>query len=149
MIMFQLNRIPKPRYMLMALLLVASVAVGACSGSTGEVITDIQWEWTELVETEPASQSLVPTPELYTLLLKPDGTLNIQADCNMVGGSYTRDGNSLTIELGPSTMVYCGDQSLDQHYLELLSRVERYAVADGQLVLSLRDGAGTMTFDQK
>jgi hypothetical protein len=66
-------------------------------------ITGITWRWAELVETAPAAQSVVPNPESYTLILQSDGTLNIQADCNVAGGSYTLEGDALTIELGPST----------------------------------------------
>lgn len=66
----------------------------------------------------------------------------------MVKGSYTLDGGSLTIELGPSTMAFCGEQSLDLLYLELLSNVESYTIEEGQLVLELKDGAGRMTFNE-
>ena len=66
---------------------------------------------------------------------------------NPVGGSYTLDGSSLTILLGPSTMAFCGEQSLDLFYLGFLSTVDSYAVKDGQLVLELKDGAGQMTFN--
>ena len=132
-----------------SLLLLISISVGACGGlsSTGP-ITDITWQWTEWVETEPASQSLVPDSENYSLLLSSDGSLSIKADCNMVKGSYTLDGGSLTIELGPSTMAFCGEQSLDLLYLELLSNVESYTIEEGQLVLELKDGAGRMTFNE-
>ncbi len=111
-------------------------------------VTGITWQWTELVETAPAAQSLVPNPGNYTLILQPDGYLNIKADCNVVGGSYTLDGDALTIELGPSTRAYCGEQSLDQLYLDLLGSVDGYTVQDGRLVLSLQDGAGRMTLDR-
>jgi heat shock protein HslJ len=102
----------------------------------------------ELVETEPASQSVVPDPKNYTLLLGSDGSLSIKADCNMVGGSYSLDGNTLTIELGPSTIAFCGEESLDQLFLGFLSNVESYTIENGQLVLKLKDGAGQMTFNQ-
>ncbi len=111
-------------------------------------ITSITWQWAELVETAPTAQSVVPNPENYTLLFQPDGSLSINADCNGVGGSYTLEGDSLTIELGPSTMAFCGEQSLDQQYLELLGSVDSYTVQDGRLVLNLQDGAGRMTLDQ-
>jgi heat shock protein HslJ len=115
----------------------------------GASITGITWQWTELVESAPAAQSVVPNPEDYTLLLQPDGTLSIKADCNGVGGSYTLEGDFLTIALGPSTMAYCGEQSLDHQYLGLLDSVDSYAVQDGRLVLSLQNGTGRMTLDQE
>jgi heat shock protein HslJ len=112
------------------------------------VITGVEWQWTGLVETMPAAQSVVPDPENYTLLLQPDGALHIKADCNVVGGSHTLEGDSLVIALGPSTMAYCGDQLLDQQYLELLSNVDGYGIEDGQLVLKLQADAGRMIFSK-
>ncbi len=106
------------------------------------------WQWSSLVETEPAAQSVVPHPENYTLVFQPDGALDIQADCNEVRGSYIQEGNALTIELGPSTMAYCGEQSSDQQYLDLLGRVSSYTVENERLVLNLEDGAGKMMFDR-
>jgi heat shock protein HslJ len=147
--MFKLNHLLKYSHIVAVSLLLPFVFATACSGQTaGKDIIDITWQWAGLVETEPAAQSVVPDPENYTLILRPDGTLNIKADCNMVGGSYTLDGNSLTIELGPSTMAFCGEQSLDQQYLELLGRVASYTIENGRLVLNLENGAGKMLFDK-
>ena len=144
-----LPKISKSNYFYtISLLLLVSISMAACGGAPStEPITDITWQWAEMVETEPASQSLVPNPENYTLLLLSDGNLNIKADCNMVGGSYTLDGSALTVLLGPSTLAYCGDESLDQFYLGFLGNVGSYVVEDGQLVLELKDGAGQMTFN--
>ena len=92
------------------LLFIISIAVGGCeTKSQLEPITDITWQWAELVETEPGSQSLIPDSESYTMLLSSDGSLSIKADCNMVNGSYILDDSSLTIELGPSTLAFCGE----------------------------------------
>ncbi len=109
-------------------------------------IQDVIWQWTDLVETQPASQSVVPNPENYTIVFSNDGIAQIQADCNMVTGSYTEEGDQLTIELGPSTMAFCGDDSLDQQYLGLLITVGSYALEDGRLKLQLIEGSGSMGF---
>ena len=37
-------------------------------------IQNIEWQWVELVENNPAAQSVVPDPENYTLALFDDGT---------------------------------------------------------------------------
>lgn len=119
---------------------------GVVSNAT---ITDKQWQWTEFVQMGSPSQLIVPKPEIYTLLLKSDGMLNARVDCNIVGGSYILNENSLTIKVVTSTMAYCGDQSLDKKYLELLNLVESYKDMEGNLELYLRDNSGTMTFKQK
>jgi heat shock protein HslJ/uncharacterized protein YraI len=99
-------------------------------------IIDITWQWTDLVETDPASQSVVPNPEDYTIVFRADGTVNIQADCNMVQGTYFQEGSALIIELGPSTMAFCGDDSQDQLYLEFLDQVSSFGMQAGQLKLA-------------
>jgi heat shock protein HslJ len=148
--MFHKNLQPKIIQITSVMLLISLISVALAAFSSLKVeasITEKPWQWVGLVETNPASQSVVPDPENYTLLFSPDGSLNIVADCNMAGGSYALDGSSLTIELGPSTMAFCGEQSLDYLYLALLSNVESYAVEDGQLVLELKDSAGNMFFE--
>ena len=92
------------RYIVTILLLVAAVMLlAACSSSSGdapeevpvEEIQDITWEWTELIENNPAAQSVVPDPENYTLTFFADGTVAMKVDCNSGNGSYTVDGNKI------------------------------------------------------
>jgi heat shock protein HslJ len=123
------------------------VASPAWAQSPGE-ITGIQWQWAELTETEPASQSLVPDPENYVLILNADGSANIKADCNLVSWTYTLDGNSLSFNtLGPSTLAFCGEESLDQQYLDLLGKGGTVSLEGDRLILELNDNAGRMVFN--
>jgi heat shock protein HslJ len=108
----------------------------------------IQWQWAELTETEPASQSLVPDPEDYVLILNADGSASLKADCNQVQWTYTLDGSDLTFNtLGPSTLAYCGDDSLDQLFLTKLGVGGSVSIEDERLVLELNENAGRMVFD--
>jgi len=136
------------RLKMIGLVIIPLLIVACSSLKTDQSLTEIDWQWIEMVETEPASQSLVPHPENYTLQLLSDGTINIKADCNMASGSYKLESGGLTIELGPTTLAYCGDESLDHLFLGFLSNVERYTVENGQLVLELQGGAGQMTFSR-
>ena len=70
-------------------------------------------------------------PENYTLIFKDDDTFSGQADCNQISGTYSQEGG-FTFTIGPSTMAFCGEESLDQQFIELLDGV----VAGGP------DGAG-------
>ena len=147
--MFKVNQ-PSKYIQIISLILLISVSLAACSSSSSaDAITDTTWQWVGLIETSPAAQSVVPDSENYTLLLGSDGSLSIKADCNMVGGSYVLDGSSLTIELGPTTTAFCGEESLDVQYLELLGNGESYSVENDQLVLELKDGAGRMLFEKE
>lgn len=102
---------------------------------------DTRWLWTDLVETAPAGQSVVPNSENYVLVFRADGTLNIQADCNSVIGQYQVDGDQVSIQLGPSTMAFCGEESLDQLFLSTLSSVTTGALEGDRIFLSTFDGA--------
>ena len=61
-------------------------------------------------------------PENYTIVFNADGTLMGKADCNNFSGTYSQQ-NGFKITLGPSTMAFCGETSLDSQYLQLLSNV--------------------------
>lgn len=71
----------------------------------------------------------------------------MRVDCNSVSWSYTLEGSSLHFDtLGPGTMAYCGDESLDRRYLGLLGNTVTYVLADGMLYLNLEMDAGNMIF---
>ena len=111
-------------------------------------IVNIVWQWADLVETEPAAQSVVPGRELYTVIFRPDGLANLQADCNFLNVTYAVDGSNLVFDLfGPSTLAFCGEDSLDQQFLSLLGQVVSFNQEDGRLKLGLADEAGFMSFD--
>jgi heat shock protein HslJ len=115
---------------------VAATPEEAIQTTSLESILDISWQWLELVETEPASQSIVPDPENYTLIFREDGIAEIKADCNQVGATYTQQGNALIITLGPSTMAACGEDSLDQQFLATLDQVNSFGMLAGDLKLT-------------
>ncbi len=130
------------------LLVGAGQAAAPAWAQSASEITGIQWQWAQLVETEPAAQSVVPDPENYVLVLLADGTASLKADCNMVSWTYTLDGTSLTFNtLGPSTLAFCGEDSLDQKFLEMLGKGGTFSLEEGRLVLELNENAGRMVFD--
>jgi heat shock protein HslJ len=78
----------------------------------------------------------VPDPNLYTITFYEDGTLSGKADCNSFNGTYSQD-NGFVITLGPSTMAFCGEASLDRQYLTLL----------GSIVAGGPDGIGGLALE--
>ena len=85
-------------------------------------ITGIVWQWVSVTNQTTKQTTTVPNPENYTIVFNADGTLVGKADCNTFDGTYSQQ-NGFTIKLGASTMMYCGDASLDAQYLQLLSSV--------------------------
>ena len=133
----------------LSLFVVVALALAACGssgGSASPTITGTVWQWTAMQETVPASQSVVPDPQNYTITFNTDGTAAIKADCNNVTATYKMSGTSLDITLGASTLMACGDTSQDTIYLASLDKVSGYAVVDGQLQLSFPDNGGKMDF---
>ena len=140
-----------------AVLIGASMlVVGACGekekdspeGAT-ELVGRV-WHWQEFqdsAEGDESSDIRVPDTAKYTLTLRSDDGAHIRADCNRLIWTYTLEGSRFTFNtLGPSTLAYCGDESLDQRYLERLGNTATYVLVDGKLYLNLKADAGNMVF---
>jgi heat shock protein HslJ len=89
----------------------------------------------------------VPNPENYTIIFRTDGTFTGKADCNNISGTYST-ASGFTIKLGPSTMAYCGETSLDQQYVQLLSSVAAGG-PDGSGGLALETAGGEQRMEFK
>jgi heat shock protein HslJ len=108
-------------------------------------IVGVVWKWERFLESND-NTVIVPNPDSYTLEFLPDGQVQILADCNRVGGSYTVSGSLLTIELGPSTKAACPPGSLSDEYLRLLQDVNSYMVDGDNLALAIKYDTGIMAF---
>jgi heat shock protein HslJ len=124
---------------LIIVLLLAACAPAATPTPTN-TITGIVWQWTSLTNQTTKETTTVPDPAKYTIIFNTDGTLNGQADCNSFTGVYSQE-NGFTIKLGATTLAFCGEASLDQQYLGLLSNVAAGG-PDGQGNLALETAGG-------
>ncbi|MGD8804742.1 MAG: META domain-containing protein [Chloroflexota bacterium] len=110
-------------------------------------IVGVTWLWQAFQDQAQENDIVVLDPEKYSLTLQDDGTAAIQADCNRVNWSYTLEAGNLTFNTtGPSTLAFCGEDSLDQQFLTLLGNAVTFVVSDGDLVLNLMADAGNMVF---
>ena len=127
---------------LIALAIAATVALAACSGSSSG-LTGKTWQLTAL--THRVANGLGGVPEAdqanYTIEFKSDGNYQAKADCNQTSGTYTTTSDGgLTIEPGPTTLVACPEGSLSDQYIQGLTIASSYAIADGELTITLKDG---------
>ena len=112
--------------------------VSPSASSPGTVTTDsLTGTWT-LISIQPASQAAQATPAgaSYTLTFA-DGRLSTRADCNMCGGPFTMDGQSLIA--GPAlacTRAACPTMAFENVYTGLLSGESTVSVSDEALVLT-------------
>ncbi len=107
-------------------------------------LTGKTWQWVST--TDPVGVTTVPDPSSYTILFNEDGSAAIQADCNNVGASYTADGSSISITMGPSTLAACPSESLDQVFLAGLENAAIYFFEEGDLYMDMQADGGTMRF---
>ena len=121
-------------------LLVLVACMPAATSTPANSIQGIIWQWTSLTNRPTGETTTVPNPENYTITFNADGTLEGKADCNTFGGTYSQE-NGFSISLGASTMMYCGDASLDQQYLQLLGSIAAGG-PDGQGNLALETAGG-------
>jgi heat shock protein HslJ len=101
------------------------------------------WQWQS---TQPASGAAIVAadPTRYTITFQPDGAVQVKADCNQVGGTYTSSGSSLKITLGPSTLVACPPDSQADQFLDGLNQATTYTIVSSNLELGLSGGGRMM-----
>jgi heat shock protein HslJ len=103
------------------------------------------WRWDQTVMNN--DEIVVPDdPASYTVQFTAEGGISVQADCNMINGTYTVEDSSLTITLGPSTLVACPEGSLGDTFASQLGAGAVYFFQDGKLFIDLFADSGTMQF---
>jgi len=136
------------RTMLFLSVTAAVLLLSACSLLPASApIKDFTWRWQSWQTPQDGCPTQVYNPDRYTLTLNADRTVSVQADCNSGGGEYKLAGSKLSFSQLFSTEMYCGDESLDTIFFDLLGQVQSYAVENGWLVLQLADGT-LMRFSQ-
>ena len=121
------------------------------SVSAGEQRSDRQdMAATAITEKVPAFQGAIPADQQsnYTVTFDTDATFAAKADCNTVAGTYTPTraaSGDLSLTLGPSTIAACPSGSYSDLYLLGLGNAASYAVAGGQLTITVVDG-GTLVY---
>jgi heat shock protein HslJ len=134
-----------PWALLLACLGIVIIVAAACvppptpapaAATPANAITNIVWQWTSVTHQTTKETTEVAKPQDYTITFRDDGTLSGKADCNNFTGVYSQE-NGFSIKLGATTMAACGNDSLDQQYLQLLG-----AIAAGG-----PDGAGNLALE--
>jgi para-nitrobenzyl esterase len=108
-------------------------------------LTGTTWYWQRTLLNDDTSFA-PDDPSRYTLTFQDDGTVSARVDCNRMGGTYKRDGASITIELTHGTRAMCPPDSLDIEFQRELSEVRQMVFAGGAPHFDLAGHRGTMTF---
>jgi heat shock protein HslJ len=117
-------------------------ATGAAGGLPAEVV-GTAWQWTKTGMNDDST--FEPTdPAQYTVTFAEDGTVSVQADCNMAAGTYEADATTLSIAMGPMTLAMCPEGSLSDTYIQQLGQVGGWMMDGADLVLLLKFDSGSM-----
>jgi heat shock protein HslJ len=130
----------------LGIVLLLAACTQAATPTPNDSIQDIVWQWVSVTNKITGEVTTVTNPENYSITFNADGTLVGKADCNNFNGTYSQE-NGFTITIGASTKAYCGDASLDQQYLTLLSSVAAGGPdGSGGLALETAGGEQRMLF---
>ena len=106
------------------------------------------WQWQSLES--PIMNVAVETPEKYLIQFNEDGTIELQADCNVLQAAYTAPANRLKIDLSPasasSLLAECPDGTLYELYLLALDTTTSYTLLNTDLVLFVGENGNVMRF---
>ena len=101
-------------------------------------------EWMLSGYRDPDGVLVSPIPgSPITITFDPSGGLTGSSGCNSYHGTYTVEGELLSIRSLTSTKMYCSEpeglMAQEERYLSLLSDSTRYQILDRNLVLSYYD----------
>jgi heat shock protein HslJ len=126
-------------------LLFEALPMAETEAAPTERLTASTWQWVRL--TDPMQQVEIDSPEAYALTFLPDGSLQIQADCNQAAASYTAtDDGSIEITPGITTLAFCGPESRSEELIQKLGFAAIYFFQDGNLFIDLMADGGTLEF---
>ena len=93
------------------------------------------------------SEFIPSNPENYILRFRLESRLQIEADCNQAGATWTQDMDRLTLTDLVTTRKLCVQPSLFNRFIMNLDRSESYELLDDQLILRTNSEADWMLFE--
>lgn len=108
-------------------------------------LTDQPWTWERALYND--GREIVPrTPQTFSITFAADGSFGVTTDCNMAGGSYLTEGNSLIMSEIFSTLMYC-EGTQETEFIQLLENTSSFFFTDtGKLIFELKFDSGSVTF---
>ena len=103
------------------------------------------WRLVE-IQQKPGGTISIKDPDKYTFTLKPDGRVLIRADCNRGFGTYTVQGNRLSLDRTAYTRAMCPPGSFFDLYTRSLELANSYEVQRGHLSISYGPDGGILMF---
>jgi heat shock protein HslJ len=113
-------------------------------------IADTVWQW-EKTNYNDDRKTVPADPQHYTVQFRENGTVDVKADCNQKGGTYSASAEEkrLFIEITHSTMAACPEGSLEDEFVRALSTAAFYYIKDGELYIDLKYDTGTIRLSKQ
>ena len=108
-------------------------------------IARTSWRWRGTVHRGAADYAPGDSTR-YSVVLHPDGRVEVQADCNAVEGRYAMVRSRLGIQIEPASRSACDPGSLGDEFLNDLREASNWSLRGGDLYVSVP--AGRMRFSQ-
>jgi heat shock protein HslJ len=113
---------------------------------TAPAIIGAPWQWVATLHSDGA-ESVPGNPADYVLELLPDGQLTAQADCNQAVGTYSLDGDRISINIAATTLAACGPESLGDQFIQDLNAAQFYLMDGEDLIIVLKLDTGSMRLE--
>ena len=101
------------------------------------------WQWVH-TRYNNDKRTVPAKPEKYTIWFREGGRIDIKADCNAKGGTYTLNGKQLLMKVVTSTMAACEPGSLEGEFVRNLEAATNYFFREGDLHVDMKYDTGTM-----
>jgi heat shock protein HslJ len=136
---------------LFLLVLFTGCTISGISAPPDDLITP-EWHLIKYVGTDKNTIDALPgTP--VTLKFDKDGTFRGSGGCNRFSGSYSVEGELITVKSQSSTEMYCngppGVMAQEQQVLSHLSNSTRFSINDPYMALSYYDEERLLVFERR
>ena len=126
--------------LLAVLLVITSCATGKKAGGTAQPLTSTKWVLTSF--TDSGKDNKVSNSRAFIKFDDSKQSVGGNGSCNNFGGSYTLDGNKLSVSKVFSTKMFCQDvQKTEDSFLRLLETATRYEIKGDHLTIYNAQGA--------
>ena len=125
---------------------VATFTIFDAKAAAASGIVGMVWQW---VSTQtPTEKITVDDPDKYTIEFLPGGQVNVQADCNVAGGTYTTSDSHIKITIATTTLAACPPGSLGDQFIKELNEAVIFLFEGDDLLIDRIYDSGTMRFVQ-
>lgn len=131
--------------------LMSAVLLSACqptSNSAGKPLQGTVWLLESYQDNQGNTAQVQPDSNVF-IMITSDGQVYGNATCNRFSGSYTLNGDKLTINPGAMTLMMCPGEALiaqERDFIAAISGTTQYKISGDQLTLLAENGDVLATF---